>query len=59
MNDYTYESQNLQEKNMAPRVSWLEALGIFDGSETMSTTTGEYEVNNYVDNDLPEIVFDK
>lgn len=52
MNEYTYESQILAEKNLAPRVAWLEGLGIFDGTEVMSTTTGDYEVNNYADNNL-------
>ncbi|MBQ7371800.1 MAG: ABC transporter permease [Blautia sp.] len=49
MNPYTYSGQTLSEKNLAPRVKGLEKLGIFDGSETMSTSTGSKEVNNYVD----------
>ena len=51
MNEYTYESQILEEKNMAPRVKGLEWLSFFNGSETMSTTTGSVEINAYVDND--------
>lgn len=49
MNEYTYSGQELTQKNFAPRISWLEPLGIFDGSETINTTTGSKEINNYVD----------
>ena len=49
MNEYTYSGQELSQKNLAPRVPGLENLGIFDGSETMRTTTGSMKVNNYED----------
>ncbi len=45
MNEYTYSAQDLSQKNFAPRVKLLESFGIFDGSETMSTTTGSKSVN--------------
>ena len=45
MNGYTYSGQELNEKNLAPRVPGLENMGIFDGSESMSTTTGTKKVN--------------
>lgn len=57
MNDYTYESQNLSQKNMAPRVPGIENIGIFDGTEKMSTTVGTVEVNNYVDNNLLDVFY--
>lgn len=57
MNDYTYESQIITEQNLAPRVSWLEKFGIFDGSETMSTTTGEVEKNGYADAGLTDTYY--
>lgn len=57
MNDYTYESQNLSQKNMAPRVPGIENMGIFDGTEKMSTTVGTVEVNNYVDNNLLDVFY--
>ena len=57
MNDYTYEAQELSQKNMAPRVSWLECLSWFDGSEMMHTTTGDYEVNNYEKNNLLDVYY--
>ncbi len=57
MNDYTYSGQTLSEKNLAPRVKFLEPLGIFDGSETMNTTSGSKTVNNYIDNDLDDVYY--
>ena len=47
MNEYTYEVQDLVQKNFAPRIPGIEKIGIFDGSMQMSSTTGSYEVNNY------------
>ena len=49
MNSYTYSGQDLSQKNFAPRVPGIERLGILDGSEKMSTTTGTKIVNNYVE----------
>ena len=51
MNSFSYSQQNLATKNFAPRIPGLEKLGIFDGHETMSTSTGSYVVNNYQDNE--------
>lgn len=45
MNDYTYSEQELSQKNFAPRVKALEKIGIFDGSESMKTTTGSKKIN--------------
>ena len=41
MNAYTYSGQDLSQKNFAPRVPGIEQFGILDGSEKMSTTTGD------------------
>lgn len=49
MNSYTYSGQDLSQKNFAPRVPGIERLGILDGSEKMSTTTGSKSVNAYVE----------
>lgn len=57
MNDYTYSGQNLSQKNLAPRVKALEKFGIFDGSETMRTTTGQKTVNYYVDKGLEDVEY--
>ena len=57
MNDYTYSSQILSEKNLAPRVPVLENWGILDGSEKMTTTTGTKEVNNYVEKGLTDTYY--
>lgn len=47
MNSYTYAEQDLSRKNLAPRVPGLEKLGILDGSEKMTTSTGYKIVNGY------------
>ena len=57
MNDYTYSGQNLSQKNLAPRVNGLENLGIFDGSETMNTTTGSKKVNYYQEKELDDVYY--
>ncbi len=57
MNDYTYEGMIQEEKNLAPRVSWLEKFGIFDGSETMTTSVGDMEVNKYEDAGLTDTYY--
>ena len=45
---YTYQEQNIKETNMAPRVQGLEKLGIFNGNETLKTSTGSKLKNAYV-----------
>ena len=57
MNSYSYSDQNLAQKNLAPRVSWLEGLGIFDGSETISTTSGSKTTDNYEENGLDDVYY--
>lgn len=57
MNSYDYSSQNLQNKNLAPRVQKLENLGILDGSEKMSTSTGTNVVNTYKDKGLDDTYY--
>ena len=47
MNGYTYSSQNLAQKNYAPRVKLLEKVGLLNGDEKMKTTTGTKTVNLY------------
>lgn len=51
MNSFTYSEQNLDTKNFAPRIPVIENLGIFDGDETVSTSTGSYVVNHYEENE--------
>ena len=57
MNGYTYSGQELNEKNLAPRVPGLENMGIFDGSESMSTTTGTKKVNYYEEKGLDKVYY--
>ena len=46
MNDYTYQSQIIEQQNLAPRIKGLEWLG-FDGSETMILGEIKLEKNGY------------
>lgn len=57
MNEYTYSGQELSQKNFAPRIKWLENFGIFDGSESMKTTTGSMKINYYEDKGLDDLYY--
>ncbi len=48
---YAYSEQT-SGKNLAPRIQGIENLGIFDGSETMVTTTGTKKINGYAQGKL-------
>lgn len=48
-NPMTYSTQDLTSANLAPRIPGLENLGIFDGDESLKTTTGFTTTNGYVD----------
>ncbi len=50
VSQYTYQQQDIGKTNLAPRVPGLEALGIFDGSETLRTSTGSKVKNAYIVN---------
>jgi oligopeptide transport system permease protein len=56
-NEHTYSSQNLSQKNFAPRIAALEQFGIFDGTETLSTTTGSREINAYVEKGATDVYY--
>lgn len=51
---YTYDSQIIANQNLAPRIPGLEKVGIFDGSETMNTSTGVTKINKYISADGAE-----
>ena len=57
MNDFGYSDQYLSQKNFAPRVKALEKFGIFDGTETMKTTTGKTQVNYYQEKDMNDLYY--
>ncbi len=57
MNEYTYSVQNLSQKNFAPRVKGLENFGIFNGDESMKTTTGSKIVNQYEAKGLKDVYY--
>lgn len=57
MNNFGYSDQYLSQKNFAPRVKALEKFGIFDGTETMKTTTGKTQVNYYQEKDMNDLYY--
>lgn len=57
MNEFTYSTQYLDQKNFAPRIAALERFGIFDGSESLKTTTGSMEINYYKDKGLDSLYY--
>ena len=57
MNEYTYSGQELGQKNFAPRVKALEKFGIFNGDETMRTTTGSKTINYYIEKGLDDVEY--
>ena len=57
MNGYTYSSQNLEQKNYAPRIKGLEKLGIFNGTEKLKTTSGTRIVNSYEANSDSDVYY--
>ncbi len=54
---YSYSEQSLSQKNMAPRIPVIENLGIFDGSETTSTSSGSKTTNLYEENGLDDVYY--
>lgn len=57
MNEFGYSDQHLTQKNFAPRIASLERFGIFDGVESMKTTTGSMEVNYYKEKGLDDLYY--
>lgn len=57
MNEYTYSGQELSQKNFAPSVKALEKFGIFNGDESMRTTTGSKTINYYVEKGLDDVEY--
>jgi len=51
MSGHTYDSQIITQQNLAPRIKGIEKIGIFDGSEKMSTSKGATKINKYVSSD--------
>lgn len=51
MTPYSYSEQS-SAHNLAPRIQGIENMGIFDGSETMTTTTGSKKYNGYAEGKL-------
>ena len=47
---YTYQEQDIKATNMAPRIPGIENLGIFNGNETLKTSTGSKVKNAYIVN---------
>ena len=47
MTEYTYQSQIIEQQNLAPRIPGLENLGIFDGTEKIYLGGRAIESNGY------------
>jgi len=47
LNGHAFDAQIISHQNLAPRIPVIEKLGIFDGSETLNTSTGVIEQNRY------------
>ena len=45
---YTYQETHITQTNRAPRIPFIEKLGIFDGDEVLKTSTGSKLKNAYV-----------
>lgn len=48
LNEYTYQNQTISHKDLPPRIPIIEDIGVFDGSETLHTSTGDKHVNKYI-----------
>lgn len=46
-----FDAQIISHQNLAPRIPGIEKLGVFDGSETLNTSTGTLKQNKYVASD--------
>lgn len=57
MNSYTYSGQNLDQKNLAPRIPVIENTGFFDGHENIRTTSGVKTVNYYFEKGLTDTFY--
>lgn len=57
MTPYTYESQIIEQQNLAPRIPLFEKLGIFDGSETLYFGGASIEINGYEKNGFDDIYY--
>lgn len=57
MTGYSYSDQKLAERNFAPRIPGLENIGIFDGDESLQTTTGTKLINGYEDKKLTDVYY--
>ena len=57
MTHYTYSSQNLQQKNYAPRIPGFDKAPIFNGTEKLKTTTGTKELNLYQSNNNQDVYY--
>jgi len=57
MTKYSYSEQTLSEKNFAPRIPGIEDIGIFNGNESLTTTTGTKLINGYKDKGLTDTYY--
>ncbi|MFA6858069.1 MAG: ABC transporter permease, partial [Treponema sp.] len=50
MTEYTYSTQNLSQKNYAPRIPGFDDMPVFNGNEKLNMTTGSKIINGYKKN---------
>ncbi|MDR1568991.1 MAG: ABC transporter permease [Oscillospiraceae bacterium] len=49
LNSYRADQQITGHESMAPRIPGIENIGVFNGRETLRTSTGGKEINKYAD----------
>lgn len=51
LNGHAFDAQIISHQNLPPRIPVIEKLGIFDGSEKLTTSTGVLDQNKYIGTD--------
>ena len=54
---HSYDEQNLEQANMAPRAPGISAIGILDGSENVPKTSGTVSENKYEEQGLDDTYY--
>ena len=57
VSSYSYKEVHSEYSNLPPRIPGLEKLGIFDGVERMTTSSGTKEFDKYTENNLTDVYY--
>ncbi len=57
MTEYTYQSQIIEQQNLAPRIPGIENIGIFDGTESIFLGGRKIEQNLYEKNNFDDVYY--